>query len=274
MPLANSGPIKTYKEFIEYFESLCASHTGIEQFSVGEISDIDVQTNTKTPTKYPLVFLIPQQSFLDRFGKMTLGFSLLVADIAKNQEDLNTNTHNNTLMIMQDLFSRIILTDYETVDINLETPIAITPWQERFNNNLTGWTAEINVQLKSPFNLCEAAFDTGYVPPIPTTTSVYSQVIDFGAYPAYNSIRYLCNGSQVQACYSPGGFNNMTELVALFNSNPGTTPSCPDPTYCYCWTDYGTYYDNGDGRIRCEMPDTVYTTLCSGGTLTLDVIYD
>jgi hypothetical protein len=159
MPLANSGPIKTYKEFIEYFENLCASHIGIEQFGVGELSDIDVQTNSKTPVKYPLVFLVPQQSSMDRNGKMILGFSLIVADIAKNHEDLKVNTHNNTLMIMQDLFSRIVLTDWETVDINLETPVNIVPFVERFNNNLAGWTAEINVELKSPFDLCAAPFE-------------------------------------------------------------------------------------------------------------------
>jgi hypothetical protein len=159
MPLANSGPIKTYKELIQYFENLCASHIGIEQFGVGELSDIDVQTNTKTPVKYPLVYMIPQQSSMDRNGRMTLGFSLIVADIAKNQEDLKVNTHNNTLMIMQDLFSRIVLTDWEAVDVNLETPVNVVPFVERFNNNLAGWTAEINIELKSPFDLCAAPFE-------------------------------------------------------------------------------------------------------------------
>jgi len=159
MPLPNSGPIKTYKELIEYFQTLCSQHIAVEQFGVGELSDIDVQTNTKTPVKYPLVFMVPQQSSLDRFGKMTLGFSLIVADIAKNQELLQIDTHNETLMIMQDLLSRIVLTDYETVDINLETPVNITPFLERFNNNLAGWTAEINIEVKSPFDLCSAAFE-------------------------------------------------------------------------------------------------------------------
>lgn len=159
MPLPNSGPIKTYKELIEYFQSLAMSHIGVNQFQVGEISDIDVQTNILTPTQYPMVFLVPQQSTLDRGGLVTFGFSLVVADIAKNQMDLQVNTHNSTLMIMQDLFSRIVLTNYDQVDINIQTPVNIIPFQERFNNNLTGWTAEINVELKSPFDLCQAAFE-------------------------------------------------------------------------------------------------------------------
>jgi hypothetical protein len=108
------------------------------------------------------------------------------------------------------------------------------------------------------------------------TISVYSQVLDFFSTPQYNSIKYRCDGTQVQACFSPGGYNNITDVVALFNSPPPIPlpGGCNDPSFCYCWTDYGTYYDNGDGRIRCEMLISVYNTLCSGGILTLDVIND
>jgi hypothetical protein len=154
-----SGPIKTYKELINYFETLSLSQLSVNQFGVGELSDIDVQTNTETPTKYPLVFMIPQPSTMDRFGKLTLGFSFIVADIAKNQEDLAVNTHNNTLMIMQDIFSKIILSSEKDVQFTIETPINFVPFVERFNNNLAGWTAEINVEVTSPFDICSAAFD-------------------------------------------------------------------------------------------------------------------
>jgi len=150
-----SGPITSYKEVIEYFRSLCSSHLAVHQFGVGELSDIDIQTQDKTPTKYPLVFLIPQQSSLDRFGKVTLGFSMIVADIAKDKEDLEVNTHNNTFMIMQDLLSQLILTDYAVVDMMVETPVNAIPFIERFDHNLAGWTAELNVFIKSPFTVCD-----------------------------------------------------------------------------------------------------------------------
>jgi DUF4097 and DUF4098 domain-containing protein YvlB len=89
---------------------------------------------------------------------MVLGFDMLVMDISVNEEDLQVNTHNSTLMILQDILSKIIMTDWSTVDINVETPITIEPFQERLNNNLTGWTATLNIEVKSPFNLCDAAF--------------------------------------------------------------------------------------------------------------------
>lgn len=151
--------ITTYKQVIKEFETIALSQMSVKQFQVGQLSDVDVENHIHTFQRFPLVFMVPGTSTLDRFGRMTIGFSLIVADIAKNEEELQVDTHNTTLMIMQDIFSKIIMTDWAAVDLNLETPISITPFLESFNNNLAGWTAEINVEVKSPFNLCSAAFE-------------------------------------------------------------------------------------------------------------------
>jgi hypothetical protein len=159
MPLANSGPVRSYKEVVQYFNTLAMSHMGVEQFSTGMISDIDVQTNLQTPTKYPLVFLVHRGGTIQSKGKTTFSFTLMVMDIAKNQEPLEVNRLSDCHDILQDLISRIMLTSWETVEIVLDMPVVTTPFVERFNNNLSGWAAEINVIVKSPLNLCEAAFN-------------------------------------------------------------------------------------------------------------------
>jgi len=153
-----SGPIINYNQFVDFFRELCLSHVQVAQFGIGQASDIDVQTNVSTPTQYPLCFLVPQPSTLDRFGKMTLAFSFIVADQSKLQLDLEQNIHNSTLMIMQDILSKLVLTDWTNEQVYLENPVNIVPFVESFNNTLGGWTAEINVQLLSPYNLCAAAF--------------------------------------------------------------------------------------------------------------------
>jgi len=150
----------SYKQVVELFQSICESQLAVKQFQVGMPSDMDIESDVDPFQRFPLVFLTPNISSMDRYGKLILGFSLTVADIAKdNIEDLQINTYNNTLMIMQDIFSKIIMTDWDTVGIKLETPINIIPFQEAANNNLTGWLAEINVEVKSPFDLCNAAFN-------------------------------------------------------------------------------------------------------------------
>jgi len=150
----------SYKQVVELFQQIALSHMAVKQFQVGMLSDVDVEVDEHPFQRFPLVFMIPRTSSMDRFGKMLLGFSFIVADIAKdNVEDLQINTYNNTLLIGQDIMSKIIMTNWDEVGIRVETPISMTPFQERHNNNLTGWTWEINVVVKSPFNLCDAAFE-------------------------------------------------------------------------------------------------------------------
>jgi hypothetical protein len=150
----------SYKQVVELFQQIAESHIAVKQFQVGMYSDIDVEYDEHPFQRFPLVFMIPRTSTMDRFGKMVLGFSFVVADIAKdNVENLQINTYNNTLLIGQDIMSKIIMTTWDEVGIEVETPIRMTPFQEKHNNNLTGWTWEINVIVKSPFNLCDAAFE-------------------------------------------------------------------------------------------------------------------
>lgn len=155
-----SGPIKNYKDVVNYFEKLAKSHMAVKQFQSGVISDVDVQTQDLSPTRYPYVFLVHRGGLIDSGGKTTFSFTLIVMDIAKNNEELEVNRLSDCHEILQDLISKIMLTDWNMVQMTIETPIPTTPFVERFNNNLSGWAAEIDVVIKAPLNLCEAAFET------------------------------------------------------------------------------------------------------------------
>jgi len=104
--------------------------------------------------------------------------------------------------------------------------------------------------------------------------SIYSQILEFGS---FNSIQYMCSGRQVAACYDTGGYTNMTDLVNLFNTpQPSPLPwYCNDPSFCLCWANYGTYYDNGDGRIRLELTSEGLIELgCPCENLSMQIIRD
>ena len=156
---SKSGPIKNYKDVVNYFQNLSLSHMAVNQFQSGMISDIDVQTQDLTPTRYPLVFLVHRGGQINSGGLTTFSFSLIVMDIAKNQEELEVNRLSDTHDILADLISKIQLTDWNQIQMNLVMPIITTPFVERFNNQLSGWAAEIDVEIKAPLNLCEAAFE-------------------------------------------------------------------------------------------------------------------
>ena len=149
---------RTFKELVKQFEDICNAQLAIKQFQLGEPSDMDVQNNEHVFQRFPLAFLVPDVSSMDRYGKMVLGFTFVVADIARNQENWQVDTYNETLMIMQDVLSKIIMSSAADVDWDVEVPITIDPFTESNNNNLTGWSAVLNIVVKSPFNLCDAAF--------------------------------------------------------------------------------------------------------------------
>jgi hypothetical protein len=53
----------------------------------------------------------------------------------------------------------------------------------------------------------------------------------------------------------------------MLNANPPVQENA-------CFLNAGTYYNNGDGRVRCEMSIEFANTLCAGGEITLEAIYD
>ena len=124
-------------------------------------------------------------------------------------------------------------------------------------------TDDVNIFNAFTFNAISGSFVPPPEPPRPVTISVYSQELDFAT--PLNSIIYRCDGEQQAVCYGISQ-SDITGLVRMFNSDPLL------PTACF--KDYGRYYDNEDGRVRLEITQEIYDTICLGGTLTLDIIRD
>lgn len=154
----NSGPISSFKSLIEYLRSLALSHLMVKQFTFGQESDLDVETNVAFPLKYPLVGLVPTRSDFLEGGAIEFSFVLSVQDISVNDLNIEEDTLNTTFMILQDLLSRIRQTTWEEVDVSLNLPAVCYPFVEARNNNLCGWSASVSFVVLNPFNNCDAAF--------------------------------------------------------------------------------------------------------------------
>jgi hypothetical protein len=250
----------TYRNVVKSLGDLILAHPAVKTFRVGPPSDIEMPTDTKPEIKYPYVHLVPQPAVLN--GRSTIfDFDMVVMDLAKDTEELETFAQSAMLEITRDIIAQYTNTTWDQWRFNLEMPVTSTPFVENFVNSVSGWTSQIRIEAITPISNCENPVTTY---PQPSNVIVYSQQLVFD--PFLNSINYKCNGVTVHSCY---GANepNITDLVAMFNANPPVQGNA-------CFLDYGTYYDNGDGRVRLEMPSAVYNTLCPNGTLTLEVIYD
>ena len=153
-----SGPISSFKSIVEYLRELSLSHLNVKQFTFGQITDIDVETNTQNPVKFPLVFLIPRRADFNEYGAVEFSFALSVQDITNYDLDTKEDQLNTTFMILQDLLSRIHMTTWSEVEIKVETPFTARPFVESYQNNLAGWSAEITFSVVNNWNNCDAAF--------------------------------------------------------------------------------------------------------------------
>jgi hypothetical protein len=97
------------------------------------------------------------------------------------------------------------------------------------------------------------------------TISILSDVVDFNTTPM-NSIIYRCNGNFIGACYGTNQ-TTMNNFISMVNSIPPVQPNS-------CFLQYGNYFDNGDDRVRLEMPVTIANSFCLNGTISIEIIYD
>jgi hypothetical protein len=90
------------------------------------------------------------------------------------------------------------------------------------------------------------------------TSYAYSDVLVFD--PVLDSMRYSCNGVTFDNVYGTTT-SNITDFVAMLNADTE-------------FTSFGQYYDNGDGRVRLEIPYSVIRNLCPGGVISIEAFYD
>jgi hypothetical protein len=261
--------IVSLNQLINWFQQFQINHYMLKDFGFGETYDIGTSRQMDFP--YMWVTMNDDNNIATgsniRSAIPDISFSIMMMDKINMQENyLNTNgfPSDNSQEILSDMLQIIqdlivyIQQDWGQYGVLISQDTSFFPVIDDTPDKATGIIARIVLRTRQ-VNCIIPEYPAGAV------TSVYSQVVNFSATPM-NSIQYLCNGSMVEACYGTNQ-TNLTDLVSMFNSNPPVQNNA-------CFLNYGTYYDNGDGRVRCDMTTLVYNTLCPNGTLTLNVIYD
>ena len=154
----------TFRNVVGYLETIAEKHYEINSFHSGELDEVDI--NKLGATDYTMLYAEPGTVVVDK-GVLSYSFTLYVMDMVNdqvlgdapnNQRVGMVDTYSETLQIMQDVINEFHQNLYSTswVDdqIVLDLPINAEPFTARFDNELTGWTATINVQVHNKNNLC------------------------------------------------------------------------------------------------------------------------
>ena len=148
----------TYQEIIDLFEFICTDHFQINEFSTSPLlSDFEVGTKgNQNPATFPYVFLQPISSRLEK-GSMIYSFNLIVADRVKKEMSKEVNTISDMIQIGQDIIAYFNFSNPRP-DSLIQLPSPVTPFVERFDNQLAGATYQINVQTPFILDKCIAPF--------------------------------------------------------------------------------------------------------------------
>jgi len=153
-----------YYNTLNYFKTIMKNHPSIAKVTQGDIYNFD---STEFP-QYPIGnVLITNANFGEKITDYQV--QLIVADKSKTMRDTDgtertnkqivpfdgtddvVDIHANTLSILNDLTAYTQKSNY---GMEINSDINCTPFADRFNNGLVGWSAEFTLTVHNDKNRC------------------------------------------------------------------------------------------------------------------------
>ena len=218
--ISNTGTNYTlYYNVVNYFRTIMSNHPSIQAVTLGDIAEFD----DKQFTEYPIGNL---QILESDFGTSVTNFrvQLMVADKVKNKDNESDPINNeqiipyyqvndkvdifaNTLAILNDLTS---YTQRGVQNFEINEDIICTPFADRFDNGLAGWTAEFTLTTHNDKNRCLFFLiplnDQGFIIEDCLTGDRYKAILSPGQYSS-------TIGGVFSTLKSPGLSNTYANLV-------------------------------------------------------------
>jgi len=156
--LTNNGfSIKniTLANLYEVFSRIGTNNTQIETTTIGDIFEVDL-----VETTYPLMHVTTENASFDT-NNLTYNFQIIVMDLVKKDESNEEQVLSDTLQVIGDVISTIRnaenglpnLTDFRN-NIRIQDSISCEPFTERFDNEVTGWTASLSIEVAFELSAC------------------------------------------------------------------------------------------------------------------------
>lgn len=161
----------TFRNIVGLFETISTKHLEINSFHSGFMDEVDI--NKLGAIDYVILYAEPGTATIDT-GTLVYSFTIYVLDMindevgdAPNKERLGRlDTFSENLQILQDVINEFkqnlyysdaqneIKGSWVDNEIILQTPINAEPFTAKFNNLLTGWSADLSIQVNNKNNLC------------------------------------------------------------------------------------------------------------------------
>jgi hypothetical protein len=170
-----------FKTFTDDFRMLSEYHKQIQSFGFGKLDEftywnemrLKEDNNHYNSPYYPYLFVMPGE-VTNKFGFMEYKFKLIVADIIQRDLANQVDVLSDTNQIMDDIVGQFRLSVTQSLgNFNelyyLDDTVICVPFLEKYDDLLGGWTADLTIQVMSPLDRCDAAFNS-WLTPTPTVT--------------------------------------------------------------------------------------------------------
>ena len=143
----------TYNQIVKKFEDIITANKFIKTFVAGDIYEMDL-----TETTYMYAHLSIESATFDN-AQLTYSFRLYVMDIVNKDEGNENDVLSDTLQVINDVISEFrngsSTFGLETMqDYEIQDTISCSPFTERFDNEVSGWSADIDVTVINHYNAC------------------------------------------------------------------------------------------------------------------------
>jgi len=162
----------TYKDVLSDLTNLLDRHKMIQTWGYGNLSDLvspfkkEDKTGNETTVydiDYPYAFLQPLQHSLQK-GKVAYNFNLIMMEQCENDPTEVIKAQSNCQQYIQDVLAEIYYNYDQKYDFTLNS--SLTPFKEKYDDTVSGMTANIQIEIPMILDDCIAPFDP-LVPPPP-----------------------------------------------------------------------------------------------------------
>ena len=170
-----------YKQILDDLKGIAYHHPQINSFGVGDITQITMDIETKQEPRYTKMYVVPGQTVLNQ-NRLDYNFSIIILDRINNDYSNQQDVMSDTLEIAKDIFT-ILYQSYtqQYGDFSLYyEPLwgpNCTPFLERFETILGGWTLNITLEQPFDYNTCVLPI-TGLTLPPSVNTVNYKLILD------------------------------------------------------------------------------------------------
>ena len=174
----------TYKDVLSDLTNLLDRHKMIQTWGYGNLSDLvapfkkeDKTGNATTvyDIDYPYAFLQPLQHSLQK-GKVTYNFNLIMMEQCQNEPEEVIQAQSNCQQYIQDVLAEIYYNYDQKYDFTLNS--SLTPFKEKYDDTVSGMTANISIEIPMILNDCVAPFEPK-TELVSDVTNLNAQTIDW-----------------------------------------------------------------------------------------------